>query len=65
MEICLQIFRPFVCDMRPWDGQDFLQCTAKRRMILIGDMSMHQLFNSLACLLGKAITTGSQTPWEV
>ena len=32
---------------------------------MVGDMSMHQLFNSLACLLSKAIQEGSQVPWEV
>ena len=51
--------------MRPWDGEDFLQCTAKRRMIMVGDMSMHQLFNSLACLLSRDIQEGLQMPWEV
>ena len=54
-----------MCNLRPWDREDFLQCTAKRRIIMVGDMSMHQLFNSLACLLSKAIEEGSQVPWEV
>lgn len=61
----LQVFKPFVCELRPWDTADFLQCTGKRRMIMIGDMSMHQLFNSLACLLNRDIQEGSQSPWEV
>ena len=61
----LQVFRPYVCEMRPWDAVDFLQCTARRRIIMVGDMSMHQLFNSLACLLSKGIQEGSQMPWEV
>ena len=65
MLLSLQVFRPYVCDLRPWDAKDFLQCTAKRRMIMVGDMSMHQLFNSLACLLSTAIREGSQVPWEV
>ena len=54
-----------MCDLRPWDAKDFLQCTAKRRMIMVGDMSMHQLFNSLACLLSGAIQEGYQMPWKV
>lgn len=54
-----------MCNLRPWDREDFLQCTAKRRMIMVGDMSMHQLFNSLACLLSKDIQEGLQMPWEV
>ena len=62
----LQVFQPYVCDMREWDQADFLQCTANhQRVIMVGDMSMHQMFNSMACLLSDAIVEGSQTPWEV
>lgn len=60
-----QIFRPFVCELRQWDLPDFVRCTAKRRIILIGDMTMQQMFNSLACLLHSAIRSGSQTTWQV
>ena len=51
--------------MRDWDREDFLTCTYKRRIIMIGDMSMHQMFNSMACLLSASIQEGSQVPWEV
>ena len=51
--------------MRDWDQEDFLKCTYKRRIIMIGDMSMHQMFNSMACLLSASIQEGSQVPWEV
>ena len=61
----LQVFRPYVCNMREWDQEDFLKCTYKRRIIIIGDMSMHQMFNSMACLLSASIQEGSQVPWEV
>jgi hypothetical protein len=60
----LQVFRPFVCDLRPWNLQSFMTCTAERRLILIGDTSMHLMFNSLACLLHSSITSGSQIPWQ-
>ena len=60
-----QVFRPYVCNMRDWDQEDFLKCTYKRRIIMIGDMSMHQMFNSMACLLSASIQEGSQVPWEV
>ncbi len=60
------MFQPYVCDMREWDQADFLQCTANhQRIIMVGDMSMHQMFNSMACLLSGVIVEGSQTPWEV
>ena len=59
------MFRPYVCNMRDWDQEDFLKCTFKRRIIMIGDMSMHQMFNSMACLLSASIQEGSQVPWEV
>ncbi len=65
MWLCAQIFKPFVCDLRQWDLPDFVRCTAGRRLILVGDMSMHLMFNSLACLLRSATRSGSQTSWEV
>ena len=61
----LQVFQPYVCNMRDWDQEDFLKCTYKRRIIMIGDMSMHQMFNSMACLLSASVQEGSQVPWEV
>ncbi len=45
-----QVFKPFECDLRPWDAQKFAQCTAKKRIIMIGDSLMRQQFQSLACL---------------
>ncbi|EIE21588.1 hypothetical protein COCSUDRAFT_66960 [Coccomyxa subellipsoidea C-169] len=59
-----QVYKPFVCDMRQWDLQEFAKCTANRRMIMVGDMSMQQMFNSLACLTRPALKSGKQTPWE-
>ena len=48
-----QVFQPFECDLRPWDGGKFAQCTAKKRIIMIGDSLMRQQFQSLACLTGN------------
>ncbi len=61
----VQVYKPFVCDMRQWDLQEFAKCTANKRMIMVGDMSMQQMFNSLACLTRPALKSGKQTPWEV
>ena len=44
------MFKPFECDLRPWDAQKFAHCTAKKRIIMIGDSLMRQQFQSLACL---------------
>jgi hypothetical protein len=51
--------------MRQWDLQEFVKCTANRRMIMVGDMSMQQMFDSLACLTRPALKSGKQSPWEV
>ena len=46
-----QVFKPFQCDLRPWDAQKFAQCASKKRIIMIGDSLMRQQWLSLACLL--------------
>ena len=54
---CLQVFTPFECDLRPWDAQKFAQCTAKKRIIMVGDSLMRQQFQSLACLTSNVTVT--------
>ena len=55
-----QVFKPFDCSLRPWDSQKFAQCTAKKRIIMVGDSLMRQQFQSLACLTSNV--TVSQHP---
>lgn len=54
-----QVFKPFQCDLRPWDAQKFAQCASKKRIIMIGDSLMRQQFQSLACLTGN-VSVGLQ-----
>lgn len=60
-----QVYKPFVCDMREWDLEDFGKCTENTRMIMVGDLSMKQMFDSLACLTRPFLKSGKQTSWEV
>lgn len=45
--------------------EDFAKCTENTRMIMVGDLSMKQMFDSLACLTRPALKSGKQTTWEV
>lgn len=54
---------PFDCDLRPWDSEKFAQCTAKKRIIMVGDSLMRQQFQSLACLTGN-ISVSHYCPLE-
>ncbi|CAL5226961.1 g9846 [Coccomyxa viridis] len=59
-----QVFRPHACDLQPLDAGRFSQCLQGRRVIMIGDSTMRQMFQSLACILGDHIQSGFLTPWE-
>lgn len=58
----VQVFRPFECDLRPWDARKFAQCTAKKRIVMIGDSLMRQQFQSLACLTSNVTVSQHPTP---
>lgn len=53
-----KVFRPYGCELHPMDSQHFAQCLKGRRIIMIGDSTMRQMFQSLACLLGDQIGDG-------
>ena len=42
----------------PWTRSTLPQCLKGRRIIMIGDSTMRQMFQSLACLLGDQIGDG-------
>ena len=52
------MFRPYGCELHPMDSKHFAQCLQGRRIIMIGDSTMRQMFQSLACLLGDHIGDG-------
>jgi hypothetical protein len=43
-------FQPASCDLRSFDAVGFDKCMAGRRLIIVGDSLMRQMFQSLACL---------------
>ena len=47
----MQVYKPYECDLRPWNPEQFADCTAAKRIIMIGDSLMRQQWLSLACLL--------------
>ena len=56
-----QVFKPHACELQPMDAQHFSQCLRNRRVIMIGDSTMRQMFQSLACILGEHIQDGFLT----
>ena len=52
------MFRPFACDLHAMNGTHFAQCLKGQRMIIIGDSTMRQVFQSLACLLHEEVVEG-------
>lgn len=46
-----QVYKPYDCDLRPWNPEHFAECTAAKRIIMIGDSLMRQQWLSLACML--------------
>lgn len=64
LHCCRKIFQPNVCQLRTTDPADFAQCTAGRRIIMLGDSLMRLHFYSLACLLRANVTAGRSSPWN-
>ena len=58
-----QEYRPHACALRPWDAAAFGACMRGRRIVLIGDSLMRQMFQSLACLLGPQLEAGRGADW--
>ncbi|CAL5222153.1 g4478 [Coccomyxa viridis] len=59
-----KVFRPYACDLHAMNATYFAQCLKGQRMIIVGDSTMRQVFQSLACLLHEEIVEGYLVPWE-
>ena len=53
-----KVFRPHACDLQEFSAEQFQACLRGRRIIMIGDSTMRQLFQSLACLFTAHIRSG-------
>lgn len=53
-----KVFRPHGCDLHAMNASHFSQCLAGQRMIIIGDSTMRQVFQSLGCLLHEEVVDG-------
>ena len=53
-----KVFKPHACELHAWNASHFEECLAGRRIIIIGDSTMRQAFQSLACLLTDQILSG-------
>lgn len=51
-------FEPHACELHSFNASHFSQCVAGQRIIIIGDSTMRQVFQSLACLLHAEVTGG-------
>ncbi len=52
------MFKPHGCALHHFNPEHFEQCLLGRRIIIIGDSTMRQLFQSLACLMNPRVTGG-------
>ncbi|CAL8467102.1 g6638 [Coccomyxa elongata] len=59
-----QMYKPHACELHAWDANGFDRCVANRRIILIGDSLMRQMFQSLACLLGPVTASEHASNWS-
>ena len=53
-----KIFQPYSCDLHRMNATHFSKCLAGQRIIIIGDSTMRQVFQSLACLLSEHVEDG-------
>lgn len=51
-------FEPYGCELHAFNSSHFSQCLKGRRIIIVGDSTMRQTFQSLACLLHEEIKSG-------
>lgn len=61
LQVYRQAYKPYVCELRPFSAEHFEACLPGKRIIIIGDSTMRQLYQSLACLLSPVIITGHLT----
>ena len=53
-----KVFKPHGCSLHHFNPEHFEQCLTGRRIIIIGDSTMRQMFQSLACLMTPRIVGG-------
>ena len=53
-----KVYEPHACELHAFNASHFSQCTKGQRIIIIGDSTMRQVFQSLACLLHKEVKDG-------
>lgn len=53
-----KVFKPHACELNAWNASRFEQCLAGRCIIIVGDSTMRQTFQSLACLMSEQIQDG-------
>lgn len=53
-----KVFKPHGCALHHFNPEHFEQCLTGRRIIIIGDSTMRQMFQSLACLMTPRIVGG-------
>ena len=51
-------FEPHACELHAFNASHFSQCTKGQRIIIVGDSTMRQVFQSLACLLHEEVVDG-------
>ncbi|KAK9916493.1 hypothetical protein WJX75_003317 [Coccomyxa subellipsoidea] len=59
-----KVFKPHDCALHHFNPEHFEQCLAGRRIIIIGDSTMRQMFQSLACLMTPRIVGGFFMDWD-
>lgn len=58
MQVFRKTFEPHSCELHAFNASHFSECMTRRRIIIIGDSTMRQVFQSLACLLYEEIKDG-------
>lgn len=53
-----KVFEPYSCELHAMNATHFSQCLKGQRIIIIGDSTMRQVFQSLACLLHEEVEEG-------
>ncbi|CAL8467294.1 g6831 [Coccomyxa elongata] len=59
-----KVFKPHGCALHHFNPEHFEQCLTGRQIIIIGDSTMRQLFQSLACLMTPRIVGGFFMDWD-
>ncbi|CAK0786753.1 hypothetical protein CVIRNUC_009967 [Coccomyxa viridis] len=59
-----KVFQPYACELHSMNTTYFSECLQGQRIIIIGDSTMRQVFQSLACLLTDHVTDGYLVDWQ-